>query len=1131
MSTQSNPIAAPRFGSFKPKSKSGQTEADHRQKPRAETSSTHSEQKPTEPARRRHKHDDRPGQKRRHHYRSDDPSEAPSHASERLHEPDTVLTAWEEDPSLYVIDVNGDSQNIAYARPNKYHVPTYRREAAGRVLGYNSHWKIDRQRSKEQDLVVIDAEAPEQSKRSGSLLSSGFQENRHRQIIRPMKKRSDEDVAAEFISLYPERKTKRKSPHTGSRVRDDGELDYATTDGTISHQYRPFEPERETSDSSGQEGSEYEDEQETSLQNENKRLSRLVRNEPHNVTAWEQFIDHQDLVAHHGRQDHSMNKSDRRALSEVKIAMCENALKSIGKDTPGREALLLRLVDEGLQTWDAGTTARRLQDMLRKNPTVFPLRIRYLNFCQADPSTFRFERCREVMLDALKALKRTEDSESTGQATAHRVGSLAEKQMYLFLRLTRFILESGYQEHAIALWQSTVEFYLFRPKPLACSAIGNNSRADLMKSFEEFWDEEVPRFGEPDACGWCNFHESGGSSRNPATSHVDPSINPGGSWKSFAEMEKRLMHILREPGRTSEEIGSDDPYHTILSSDILPYLALLPRSVDHELLIDGLLCFCQFPPTPMSERPTSRQQWWLDPFLRNDILQPLMESRYKIIDVDNPTREHGLSFGQSTTTTLLSMSQILSVPIDWMRCALQSLTDAVSQSDNLAEYRLVFEYQHDPKNAKRIAKSLLKVRSSSLRLWNAYALGEYRFGRAEVADNVIATAIQMSKTFSDASRGDAILLFQTWIWAALHRLDLDMAFERALCLDEGFDGSQSNALNIKDKRNTKQSLLGARNNLEKNQLVALSAREYQRFIALTDCLALAVYLPEKNLAEAISVYQSTLSLLAFWDFASAPVSESIHQAEAQLITYHITGGQNLKYDHDYPPSSLYTPQRGWIYSPDLIRQTLRESLSRFPNNYFILDAHVYNELRFPVIDRDTALSTFSRFSTYQGLPRGLEQELLSRPSGGQRQEANNLGLDETSIVRCFHSILACIVRLHSQPEQHSATIYQARSMFKRIVSSGSGQHNAGLWALYLEFEVHVASKDGNLEKAWTVFLQGLRAVPWCKAFAIPGFVHLGEHRASEMVSVWEMMMEREIRLYVDMEPFLGRIHELGQAKA
>ncbi|KAF2230998.1 DUF1740-domain-containing protein [Viridothelium virens] len=1134
MSTQSNQVAAPRFGSFKPKGKSRQTEADHSQEARAETSSIHSEQEATEHATRRRKHDNRNNKKRRHHYRYGDRQEVLSEARKKLHEPNIVLATWEEEPSLYVIDVNGDSQNIAYARPNTYHVPAYRREAAGGVLGYDSRWKIDRQRSKEQDLVVVDSEAPDESKRSENLLSSvGIQENGRCRVIGPMKKRLDEDVAAEFIGLYPERKTNRNSPHVDTRLRDDKELDYAALDSTRSHQYGSFESDRETPDCLDQAGSEYEDEQETSLQNENARLSRLVRDEPHNVIAWIRYIDHQDFVIHHGRENYSMKISDRRASSQVKITICENALKSIGKDTPGRETLLLKLVDEGLQTWDAGTTARRLQDILRKNPTIFPLRIRYLNFVQVDSSTFRYEHCREVMLDALKALKPMENSESTGQATAQTVWSLAEQQMYLFLRLTRLILESGYQEHAVALWQSTIEFYLFRPKPLAYSIAGSNSQTDLMKSFEEFWDEEVPRFGEPNARGWCMFHESGGASRDPATYHVDSSFNPDGDWKNFAETEKRLMHALREPGRTSEEIGSNDPYHTILSSDILPYLSLLPCSMDHELLVDALTCFCQLPPAPMSKRPTSRQQWWLDPFLRNDLLQPIMESGYRTVDVHSPLRQHGLSFGQFTTTTLFShpiMSQFLSVPIEWMRCALKGLTDAIPQSDNLAEYRLVFEYQHDSKNAKRIAKSLLKVRSSSLRLWNAYALGEYRYGRVEVADNVITTALQMSKTFSEASRGDTILLFQTWIWAALHQLDLDMALERALRLNAGFDGSQSIAPKIMDKLNMKQSILGARNTLEKHQLVALSAREHERFVAFTDCLALVAYLPEKSIAEAISVYQSTSSLLASWGLASAPVTELIHQAEAQLIAYHISGGQNLKYDHDYPSSSLHAPQRGWIYSPELIRQTLRESLSRFPDNCFILDAHVHNELRFPVIDRDTALSKFSQFSIRQDLPQGLERKVMSRPSSEEHEASNNLGLDGTSVIRCFHSILACIARLHSQPEEHSATIYKARSMFERIVSLGSGQHNAGLWALYLEFEVYIAGKGGDLERAWTVFLQGLRAVPWCKAFAIVGFVHLGEHRAGDIAGVWEMMVERELRLHVDMEPFLGRMRQLRQAK-
>jgi hypothetical protein len=62
---------------------------------------------------------------------------------------------------------------------------------------------------------------------------------------------------------------------------------------------------------------------------------------------------------------------------------------------------------------------------------------------------------------------------------------------------------------------------------------------------------------------------------------------------------------------------------------------------------------------------------------------------------------------------------------------------------------------------------LLKERPSSLRLYNAYALIEWRSGNNEMAETVFSTALSMSGSLSEVDQQDSFLLWKSWAWETI----------------------------------------------------------------------------------------------------------------------------------------------------------------------------------------------------------------------------------------------------------------------------------------------------------------------------------------------------------------------------
>lgn len=121
------------------------------------------------------------------------------------------------------------------------------------------------------------------------------------------------------------------------------------------------------------------------------------------------------------------------------------------------------------------------------------------------------------------------------------------------------------------------------PSALAAATFGAQ-----LDALEEFWESEVPRFGEPDAQGWASWHTSASSAVSSST--PDMSVESGAAdfmletesgdpfirWAT-AELYADNTKLLAK--RTTDPEAEDDPYAIILFSDLRQLLVPLHTRV------------------------------------------------------------------------------------------------------------------------------------------------------------------------------------------------------------------------------------------------------------------------------------------------------------------------------------------------------------------------------------------------------------------------------------------------------------------------------------------------------------------------------------------------------------------------
>lgn len=442
------------------------------------------------------------------------------------------------------------------------------------------------------------------------------------------------------------------------------------------------------------------------------------------------------------------------------------------------------------------------------------------------------------------------------------------------------------------------------------------------------------------------------------------------------------------------------------------------------------------------------------------------------------------------------------MPVDkaWLLRALKLIAESSSSFEELEKY--VIELQGILSSSKsqspqqeqvcltllrKTARALLKKRSTSVPLYNAYGLTELRFGDAKLADNVFASAIKMSETLPDQARQDVLLLLLTWTWDALRKGNNSTAVQRILLLtdEHALEPSPLEAQAV-----SPSAVLRTGNHLRDLQHRYITSHP-PHFVRATQLLSMLAYLTSASLSQlsleaALSSISSSLALLRIHHEATSEAAELVHRFRGELLQHHV--------------------QASRLYMPATVRTVLTESIRLFPSNAFFLRLYMENEARFRIDDRVRNI---------------LQTVVLAHDGRDNRRDDNMVGL--------VFAIDNEIRRVSLGGSETGSTSHAVRAAFEKGVAHGAGgAHNPALWTRFLNWELaslhnsgqqkHSRALKPQMERVKMVFYRGLTALPWCKHFVMHAF----EDGLSELMSaeekrrVYDVLLERELRLHVEL---------------
>ncbi|MCJ1394657.1 hypothetical protein MMC18_007537 [Xylographa bjoerkii] len=991
-----------------------------------------------------------------------------------------TITHWDE-PEIYVVDKVGDTANLKYGSIHSYRIPSYFRVGYGSVLGLSSSLKIDRQLSNEKYIAISDPGKSRYLKRDKAAFAKVGRGRETRVKSTAPASELFEHHDADFLPIDGWRLTKRRrldDVESGSdSSTEDEQHHYRSIEGKAKRPIVPEDLDIEFNEDISDVGWTMSSTDEVNLRK--AALSRKVDSKPSNGDAWLDLINyHEQILVNHSLKQRA-TAAESLSTADIKLSMYEKALNVV-KDPEYSERLIIGMMQEGAKVWDVKKVANKWQIVLQEHPNYINLWTKYLDFQQTNSANFRFDELREAFTRCLGILCGAV-AQAEGDVVRH--GNLVTIQIYLILRMTICLKEAGFSEQSIAIWQVIFEFNLYNPPGSGNRKSSLLSFEELRTSFEDFWESEVPRIGEEGSVGWETYSSHGGSPSEPKRDKTMPLSGQTSLIRNWHKFENVANLQSQQPARTIDETREDDPYRIVLFSDIKEFVLSLPAS-SNRTLFSAFLAYCHLP--ALESTPDSLKLWWQDPFIRNDSLygfEKLLRSSGSLetttgTSIPDPFSLPLSSYAVSTDSLFASDDSWFSAfhfqkpkckgernPLDyvWIRRVLRTLVDYGIGDNDSAEYFLAFEYNTMPSTARKTAKTLLKKRPSNLRLYNAYALIEFRLGNRSTAESVLAAAINLSRTLDSNAQKETILLWRTWIWELLDPVGTEDALKRILTIP-----AVDVILEVSDVVTNPAACLRSQKALVDGRDQALSLDEYRCAVLYSECLILLEYLTnERSIESTLSSYEHHLLLFTSRLPPTSLPHELLHQSRAKLLYYHTTHSHSFK--------------------PALVRSTLTDSIKRFPHNTIFLSLYAWNEARFRIDDRVRAL---------------VHDVVLS-----SHATKNSNTQDITSHFFAVYTELR-------RSSTTGSNIHSIRGVFERAVESPCGRQSAAMWKLYFLFEC----TRGESPRARAVFYRAVRACPWVKELYLLAFEWLGEGMSvDELKAVYEMVVERELRVFVGLE--------------
>lgn len=898
-------------------------------------------------------------------------------------------------------------------------------------------------------------------------------------INEPLSNAAEDGLQHDFMPLRPSLKRKRREPSPS----DEGvsAVDYRSIEGKAKPQADPGDDDLEYVSDDSQEVESLPAQTEARLRDDGSVLSRRTKERATDPDVWIELIAHQSKLVSPGADIVALTHAERRTLADLRLSIYTQAFKHITKGKPGYDRLLCGMIEESSTVWDRSRLLTKWQEVLKDCPNSVMLWTRYLDFVQTDYIGFTYEKCKTAYIQCLRVLQNSHIAAGPGERRPIALG-----QIYVLLRFTAFVRDSGYDELAIAIWQVVFEYHFFRPQNVG-------AQHALIQSLENFWDSDVPRIGEEGALGWRYYVDLDDHTPRHVENAPASVIDPETPLVSFAEAESHQCNFFHLPASTDDECAADDPFRFVMFSDLKATIESLTNDLPRNALVDAFLVFMHLPSLPSGSEDlvAHADAWQTDPFLRVDRTVVDNESTYS--PMEGITLRNRRIMVHSLPDDLkaeLSCSEIMSSgssgqAAHFIGRVLERLITVEPTSDTLSEYYVVFQSLTAPAQLGKIAKRLLKARPSSLRLYNVYALSQAQLNEWEKAREIWQTALRMSGTWDEKGREDAVLLHHTWTKADLGQQDESRALQCLMLLIE--PGMTADA-SPTEFTLTAALKLKLSQHLDASFERSLYQHNYGHAVLYADLRAWLSYLGDDSSIESVlPIYKKYCSRLT----QSRVALEQLHQLKAELMTYHV--------------------QHKRAYKPAVVREDLADSIALFPDNSLILGLYAQNASRFSIDDRLRSTLRHGVMdnarATVVGWSFAVVEEL-------RRYYAAGGGSTKNSVRAAFHQAL--------------------------LSSDSKVRHSRSLWAMWFNFELSGTSEyratgasstvqePEALQRVKHVFLDGMRLMPWSKTWLVDSlrvFASRGGMSVRELRQVYDVLGERELRTRVsagEMEEALAR---------
>ncbi|KAL2201545.1 NRDE-2, necessary for RNA interference-domain-containing protein [Corynascus similis CBS 632.67] len=994
---------------------------------------------------------------------------------------------------LFVVDKRGDPLIVQYGSNDRSQVPVYHRFGSGRVIGSPGFLVIHRDGIREQFSIRLPGEGSGSGSafRDKALVAAAARLRSRR--IRPSEEPTRPTQSSEdFILLSSPRKRKRHDDEDDDNANPSNPPDYRFIYGkACPDNLSDSDSDTGSSRSSSRSPSPSPEQDLPAPKARSVHLSRHVKAQPSDITAWLELISLQDALfafsssSTSGASYMSTRTADEiRSLAELKLSLYQEALPHAVSPSD-KERLLLGMMREGGRVWGEEVLRRKWDEVVGSSTDAsFGLWKARLDYEMGRVAGFAVEEVKRMIVRKLKVLGEKLERFSAGGEDEDKQ-QRCRQVVYVFLRLTRLLHDAGFAELAVAAWQAWLEMTFWRPPA------GYTAEAALV-SFADFWESEVPRIGETGAKGWRHFVEAGDAMVDPPEPSSDnPNKIPrtADPLEAWAAVEQQGAEKARVPARTLDEGTEDDPFRVVMFSDIKDFLVWCPSAIlsrVRPLLADAFLVFCGLPPAGLSE----------EEFLAL-LHDPIVAATGQGLDLGLDKHDAGTTqdltreapeFLQQGGNLAISPDLLFcenhrfryldkwsnlyhaedkQVDISWVLRTIGHLVRDC-EMEALATYFLAMEWLNDPARARKVAKGLLKQYSSNIQLYNAYALVEWVNGNSEVSHKVLSSATGLVQLPSS----DSQLLWNTWTWIHLKSNEIDLALVR-LCSSverEFQDSAPSPALLLK----VKTQFSTARD-------YSLSSQQLGSAVQFAESLMLLEYLAAEGGSEPSSKTQGniTAALSTIHSFSHELESRNLHrsrhherllQTAARLLYHHATHGP---------------------YRPTYLRGELEALVHLFPHNTLFLSLFAWCQPPLRIDDPVRAVLQARAFAA------GSPHDCL-----GARRFA-----------------------IHH--EARAGTAHSVRAAFEAALESDACRGSAELWTRYLRFCCS-SDRGGRTRelrgRAREVFYRAIGACPGAKEIYMEAFGPRmrGLLSRSELGAVVETMAEKGLRVHVDLGEFLER---------